>query len=146
MKYFLLSALTFIIVTNLNAQIIPDSTAIKQLLEKESASWRSGDVKAHSSCWFIQPYSRILVSTPEGKCYDVPPKSMLQSSESMGEGGHAEISNLRFSIHGTTAWVSHDERSFARDGTITLSHEIRILEKIKGQWKLVGQSIHLYRP
>jgi hypothetical protein len=146
MKYILLSASAFIMQISLSAQSTADTTGIKQLLQKEAATWRSGDVKTHAACWYVQPYSRILVSTPEGKCYDVPPKSMLQSSESMGQGGHAEMSHLLFSIHGNNAWVSHDETSFAKDGTITLSHEIRILEKIKGQWKLVGQSIHLYRP
>ena len=71
---------------------------------------------------------------------------MLIASDGMGKGGHAESSNYLFSIHGNNAWVSHDERSFAKDGAITYSHEIRILEKVKGEWKLVAQSIHLYRP
>ncbi|MGZ3846811.1 MAG: hypothetical protein ACXVBH_12185 [Flavisolibacter sp.] len=146
MKYLLVSALAFFSFFSLAARPIPDTIAIRQLLEKESATWRSGDAKAHASCWQIRPYSKILVSTPEGKCYDVPPKTMLGSSEGMGKGGHAESSNYLFSIHGNNAWVSHDEQSFAKDGAITYSHEIRILEKIKGEWKLVAQSIHLYRP
>jgi len=58
---------------------------------------------------------------------------------------HWQSSNYLFNIHGNNAWVSHDDRSFAKDGAITYSHEIRILEKVKGEWKLVAQSIHLYR-
>jgi len=27
----------------------------------------------------------------------------------------------------------------------TYSHEIRLLEKINGNWKLVGQTIHVYK-
>lgn len=144
MRGFLFLAFAFAVAIYASAQT-NDTAAIKQLLEKESATWRSGDVKAHAACWYIRPYSKILVSTPDGKCYDVPPQSMMQSSESMGKGGHAENSNYRFSLHGNNAWVSHDERSFAKDGAITYSHEIRILEKIKGEWKLVAQSIHLYK-
>ena len=64
----------------------------------------------------------------------------------MGKGGRAENSHYTFSIHNTDAWVSHDETSTAKDGSITYSHEIRILEKINGQWKLVAQSIHIYKP
>jgi hypothetical protein len=45
---------------------------------------------------------------------------------------------------GTTAWVSHDEESTAKDGHKSYSAEIRLLEKIDGQWKLVGQSIQLH--
>lgn len=129
------------------AQQPADSTAIKKLLEKEAATWRSGDIEAHATCWQLRPYSRILVSTTEGKCYDVPPENVLHpASGSFGKGGFAVISNCRFSIHGNNAWVNHDEVSTAADGKKTWSHEIRILEKISGEWKLVGQSIHLYNP
>ena len=147
MKQWILLGLASFGSLALKAQNANDTTAIKQLLEKESASWRSGDMQAHADCWHIQPYSRILVSTPDGKCYDVPPKSMIQPSPAaMGHGGSAVNSNYTFSIHGTDAWVSHDEASTAKDGTVSYSHEIRILEKISGQWKLVAQSIHLYKP
>ena len=50
------------------------------------------------------------------------------------------------SIQGDHAWVSHNEVSIAKDGTKTYSHEIRMLEKVGGAWKLVGQSIHQYLP
>ena len=146
MKYLLLFILPLLSFINVVAQPKADTVAIKQLLEREAATWRSGDVKAHAACWAIRPYSKILVSTAEGKCYDVPPQTMLTANSGMGKGGHAESSNYLFSIHGNDSWVSHDERSFAKDGSVTYSHEIRILEKVKGEWKLVAQSIHLYRP
>ncbi|AHJ95422.1 hypothetical protein [Hymenobacter swuensis] len=47
---------------------------------------------------------------------------------------------------GSTAWVSHEEESTAKNGQKTYSHEVRMLEKVGGQWKLVGQSIHQYKP
>lgn len=133
--------------TALNAQTTNDTTAIKQLLERESATWRSGDIQAHAACWQIQPYSKVLVSTSDGKCYDVPPEAIVHpSAAQVGKGGSAVNSNYTFSIHGNDAWVSHDEASTAKDGTVTYSHEIRILEKINNEWKLVAQSIHLYKP
>jgi hypothetical protein len=127
-------------------QRLHDTTAIKTLLEKESATWRSGDKKAHADCWQIRPYSRFLVSTPDGNCHDVPPLQLINPPAGMmGNGGSAVNSNYKFSIHKKTAWVSHDEISTARDGTKTYSYEIRLLEKIRGKWKLVGQSIHIYK-
>ncbi len=145
-KTVLLCACLFFFI-NSKAQQPGDSAAIKSLLEKESATWRSGDVKAHADCWHIQPYSRILVSTADGQCFDVPPANVVNpSGGKMGNGGFAMNSNYLFSIHADNAWVSHDEVSTAADGSKTYSHEIRLLEKIKGQWKLVGQSIHLYNP
>lgn len=123
-----------------------DEAAIKTLLEKEAATWRLGDVKAHASCWQVQPYSKILVSLPNGSSFDVPAALMLQSSPNMGQGGYAVMSNLKMKIEGKMAWVSHDEISTSKDSSKSYSHEIRMLEKIDGQWKLVGQSIHIYQP
>ncbi|WP_369764723.1 endo-arabinase [Flavobacterium sp. WC2429] len=119
---------------------------IKKLLEKESATYRSGDSKAHASCWHIQPYSRILVSTTDGNTYDIPPAEMVKISEdNTPRGGSSINTNYKISINGKTAWVSHNEESTAKDGTISYSYEIRLLEKIKKEWKLVGQSIHMYK-
>lgn len=123
-----------------------DEQAIQQVLEKESATWRAGDFKGHSECWHIQPYSRILVSTPSGATFDVPPELMKDPNAKMGDGGSSQNSNYKMSIHGDYAWVSHEEVSTAKDGQKTYSHEVRMLEKVAGEWKLVGQSIHAYNP
>ena len=129
------------------AQVAGDSIAIIKLLEKESATWRSGDVPAHADCWYIRPYSRILVSTSDGKALDVPPDLMIHPvAGSMGKGGTSVNSGYKVSISGNTAWVSHNEKSTAADGKETFSYEMRMLEKINGEWKLVGQSIHMYIP
>lgn len=123
-----------------------ESKSIIRLLEKESATYRSGDNKAHASCWQIQPYSRILVSSVDGKTTDVPPANMVKiSNGNLGPGGSSSNSNYKISIKKNSAWVSHDEISIAKDGKKTYSYEIRILEKIKKEWKLVGQSIHAYK-
>lgn len=124
-----------------------EEIAIIKLLEKESATWRSGDIEGHASCWTIKPYSRILVSTADGNVIDVPPVYMISPPEGMaGNGGTSINSNYVFSISDTTAWVSHDEVSYTIDGKETKSIEIRMLEKINGEWKLVGQSIHIQKP
>lgn len=124
-----------------------ESASIIKLLEKESTTWRSGDVKAHADCWQIQPYGRILVSTTDGNTFDVPPTLMVSPApNSMGKGGSSANTNYQMNINGNNAWVSHNEESTDKDGQKSYSYEIRILEKINGDWKLVGQSIHLYKP
>ncbi len=72
---------------------------------------------------------------------------MIHPLENMfGKGSSSVNTNYSFSIHGNDACVSHDETSTAKDGTVSYSHEIRILEKIDNKWKLVAQSIHVYKP
>ena len=45
-------------------------------------------------------------------------------------------------ISGNNAWVTHDEESTTIDGVTNYTYEMRIIEKINGNWKLVAQSIH----
>ncbi|MFT3680423.1 MAG: hypothetical protein QM791_09140 [Ferruginibacter sp.] len=129
-----------------HAQTVNDSVAIVRILEKESATWRSGDMSAHAACWSIKPYSRILISTGDGKTLDVPPALMVNPPAGlMGKGGTSANSNYKMNVSNNTAWVSHDEISTSADGNQTYSYEFRMLEKIEGEWKLVGQSIHIYK-
>lgn len=121
-----------------------DEEAIKNVLVRESATWRSGDVVGHAACWAIKPYSKIIISTAAGKVYDVPPMNIVNPAPgSMGNGGSSSNRDYTFGITGNSAWVTHKEESITKDGKISHSTEIRMLEKIDGQWKLVGQSIHM---
>jgi hypothetical protein len=128
--------------------VAPESEekSIRDLLEKESATWRNRDVKGHADCWQWQPYSRVLVTIPGGQVIDVPREAILEPApESMGDGGTSVNTNYKMNINGDQAWVSHDELSVSAKGDSTFSYEFRMLEKIGGQWKMVGQSIHLFR-
>jgi hypothetical protein len=146
MKSILILFFISIITTNGYCQNT-EELAIQQLLEKESSTWRTGDIQAHAECWAIKPYSRILVSTIEGNVIDVPPDLMINPPAGMvGKGGSSINTNYKMSISGNNAWVSHNEESTAKDGTKSFTYEFRMLEKINNQWKLVGQSIHAYRP
>lgn len=123
-------------------QALPDSIAIKRVLEKESATWRTGDVQGHAQCWAVRPYSRILIAAGDGTVMDIPPATMLKPpAYLMGKGGSAVNSNYKMNIAGNNAWVSHDEVSTASDGVKTYSSEFRILERINGEWKLVGETV-----
>lgn len=50
-----------------------DTATSKQVLKKESATRRTGDVPGHATCWHIQPYRRILASIADGKTLDISP-------------------------------------------------------------------------
>jgi hypothetical protein len=146
MKWKLALSLIISLTAFAYSQQMDEETAIKKLLEKESATWRAKDVQGHTDCWYIQPYSRILVSLTNGQTIDVPPTAIQnEKPETMGNGGFAVNSNYKMSINENNAWVSHDELSTDAEGKRTWSYEIRLLEKIKGQWKLVGQSLHIYK-
>jgi hypothetical protein len=143
-----LSLLTaFILFINLYsyAQSKSDTTAIKEVIERESATWRNGDMKGHADCWKIQPYSRILISTADGKFYDVPPQTMINPPTNMfGNGGSSSNSNYKIGITGNSGWASFNEESITKDGKKSYTVEIKIVEKIDGAWKIVAESVHGY--
>ncbi len=121
-----------------------DSAAIVQVLEKESSTWRSGDLTAHASCWKAQPYSNMIIMTADGKTFAVPVDKIIHPAPgTAGQGGTSENSNYHMSIHGTTALVTHNETSTAANGSVNHTYEVRMLEKIDEQWKLTGQIIQV---
>lgn len=146
-KNLLAFVLSFVLLSTTYGQFRKDSLAIVQLLEKDGSTWRMGDLKAHADCWAERPNGRILITTADGRSLDIAPSVMINPPPSMfGNGGFSVHSNYKMSISGNTAWVSHDEVSIEKDGSESLTKEVRLLEKIKGQWKLVGQSAHGYKP
>jgi len=142
MKSILLFAFLAGFATNGSCQT-DDSTAIIQVLEKESATWRSGDLTAHAACWQTTPYSTILIMTA-GKTFAVPVDKIIHPLPgTAGQGGTSKNSNYHMSIHGTTALVTHNETSTSAKGSVNHTYEVRMLEKISGQWKLTGQIIQV---
>ena len=128
-----------------HSQTNNDSIAIVKLLQKGATTFRSGDAKAYADCWHIQPYSIILISTADGKAFTIPAEALAKPSSSMGQGGFVTVTNYRMSIHNDNGWTSFDEVSTAKDGTKAYSHEVWMVEKINGEWKLVAASMHFYK-
>jgi hypothetical protein len=124
-----------------------ETFAIKAVIEKETTTWRIGDIKGHADCWHIQPYTRILVSTADGLTLDISPNIIINPTpDIMGDKSVSVNTNYKISINGNSAWSSHDQETTATDGTKSYSYEMRMLEKINGQWKIVGESVHHYKP
>jgi hypothetical protein len=124
-----------------------DEAAIKAVVEAETRAWLTADVTTFKDCWQVHPYSRILVTTEKGEHFDVPTDGMKTlAAADMGSGGSFSNSNYRISVKGDMAWLTYDEVKTDKDGTQSPSHELRILEKVDGKWKIVGMSVHHYKP
>ena len=64
----------------------------------------------------------------------------------MGDKSVSVNTNYKISINGNSAWSSHDQETISTDGVKSYSYEMRMLEEINGQWKIVGESVHHYKP
>jgi hypothetical protein len=145
MKTIVKTLFISLLATNLFAQTV-DEKAIKEVIERETTTWRAGDAKGHADCWEVRPYSRIFVSLLDGTHIDVKPETMKQSSEAMGGGGSSVNTNYKIAVSGNSAWANFDEETTNKDGSKGYSHEMRMLEKVNGKWKIVGESVHYYKP
>ena len=124
-----------------------ETSAIKAVIERETTTWRLGDIKGHAECWQIQPYTRILVSTANGLTLDIPPNIIINPTpDIMGDKSVSVNTNYKISVNGNSSWSSHDQETTSTDGKKSYSYEMRMLEKINGQWKIVGESVHHYKP
>ena len=143
-KVILIILLSTIVSASSYAQMQKDSLAIISLLQDEATSWRMGDIEKHASYWSAKPYSTVFVSAANGEVYNVPVENMISPTKNMvGNGGLAHFFDIKMNIGPKQAWVSHQEISVSKEGEETLSYEVRMLEKEKDDWKLVGQSMHV---
>ena len=128
-------------------QKIDETASIKSVIEKETAAWRAGDIKGHANCWHIQPYTRILISTEDGTALDISPNIIINPTpDIMGDKSVSVNTNYKIGVNGNNALSTHDQVTTKLDGTKLYSYEMRILEKISGEWKIVGESVHHYKP
>ena len=147
MKQFCLTFLTGSIILFSCNKKIDEASSIRAVIERETTTWRLGDIKGHAACWHIQPYTRILVSTADGLTLDIPPNIIINPTpDIMGDKSVSVNTNYKISVNGNSAWSSHDQETTSTDGMKSHSYEMRMLEKINGQWKIVGESVHHYKP
>lgn len=123
-----------------------DEAAIKKVIEAETAAWNAGNLQAQMACWQIQPNSRALITLADGAHWDFSAEMMKKPEPITATGATTMNTNYLISMKGDMAWSSHNQVSTAKDGSKTYSHEMRILEKIAGAWKIVGMSVHMYKP
>lgn len=122
-----------------------DETAIKKVCEAETRAWLIKDAATFNNCWQVRPYSRIMVTTEEGVTLSIGADQIGKAqADVMGGGGSFVNSNYLIHVEGNTAWVTYDEVKTDEKGAHP-SYEMRLLEKVSGEWKIVGMSVHHYK-
>lgn len=147
-KKIILSALLFLsaLLNAMHAQSA-DETAIKKVCEAETRTWLDGDKAGHAACWHVQPSSLVMVSLPDGT-FITASGSDISATEDQGMGGGGSFTNSNYVIRisGNTAWATFDQTGADTKGNRMTAKELRILEKVNGEWKIVVMDAHLYQP
>ena len=126
-----------------------DSTAITTLLEKETTAWHARDAEAMAACWANTEYALTAVyhgvmASNNGVAYFTNPKKDMPEKvktmvASMGkpDGSTFKNENYVMNISGATAFVHFYETTTSGDGSKRTDYQIRYLERINGEWKIV---------
>ena len=151
MKHFiivsLLSAISFTGFAHAN-----DEAAIKTVIEKETRSFDNADAEGMIVCWANTAYASSLVYYGGGIFYQTNPKLDLPTRyRTLMTGATPDgssFSNTGYVIHinQNSAFVYYDQNNTAKDGSKTYAHEVRNLEKIDGQWKIIYVGRVFYTP
>jgi hypothetical protein len=145
-KNFIVLFISFFSVLNLYAQSA-DEASIKKVCEAETRTWLDGDKAGHAACWNVQSYSTAMISLPDGTFITASGNELMATEDkAMGGGGSFTNTNYVIRISGNTAWATFDQSGADTKGNKKTSKELRILEKVNGEWKIVVMDAHLYAP
>jgi ketosteroid isomerase-like protein len=126
-----------------------EEAAIKSVIEKETTTWNARDTEGFVSCWANVPYAVQLVahgvaqsnsgvafSTNEKKNLPELVKGMFAG---MGkpDGSTFKSDNYVIRVNGNSAFVHYDQTNTATDNKTNTYHEVRYLEKVNSDWKIV---------
>ncbi|NKB51088.1 MAG: DUF4440 domain-containing protein [Rhizobiaceae bacterium] len=126
-----------------------DKQAIIKLIERETTAFLSRDFETWADCWVYDEGIRRLGALMGGvmdyvegwasghdvikEVFEKFPKPNPTAAQSMRR------TNFSIRISGEMAWASYDQYGLKSDDpavTVGLSHQIRILEKTNGQWRI----------
>ena len=131
----------------------PEQQAVLDLLRAEWAAFYAGDFDGVSRCWLPSSEVRRMASGPHvgtsiALGWDALSAQFREVLRRAPQDYVAEDwlrwDNLQIHVSGDMAWASFDQVALQHDGHILaggLTHEIKILHRVAGAWKLVSLSV-----
>lgn len=142
--------------TDIQASKADDEAAIKAVVEKETTAWNARDAATMVSCWANTDYALTAVyhgvmERNNGVYFGPNPNKNLPETvkaivATMGKPDGSTFKNENYVIRvtGKSAFAYFDQTTTTGDGSQRNAYQIRYLEKISGDWKIVymGSIIH----
>lgn len=134
--------------TKLDYQTNLDEAAIKQTCENETKYFHAGDSKNWVAQWsdsgkeeYMAQDIVALAQNPYMKGEKFRAVSKAVNASAKPDGKESKMTDFQSRINGNMAWATYLQEDL-KDGTsVAKAHQLRILEKQNGQWKIVALSI-----
>jgi hypothetical protein len=126
--------------------VLDEEVAIRTMLQKETEAFTKKSLAdVAQEFWLLDDKTLLLVTFPDGTHLSHKAADLLLLTDAPPEG-HAtfEKSEHKITIMNDLAYDTHDQTVILEDGSRQYSHEIRILRKINGVWKIHISSVHQF--
>jgi len=121
-----------------------DHEAIKRVLRNETEGFFKRDKAEWSNAWAHTPYIHFAANLYGGdfmliEGWDKLEKQFASQFKSAKLSNNVKVQNDNYTVHqnGNMAFVAYDQTLVDSHGKTT-SKELRVVEKINGQWKIIS--------
>ena len=125
-----------------------EEAAIKNLCVAETTAFCKMSISdVVKTYWIVDDKTIMNVSMPDGTHIQLSGADALNDTNVPPEN-HATFKNseYKFSIYGDIAVVTYTQEVTLAEGGRVNSHEMRVVEKVNGEWKLHISSVHQFVP
>ena len=126
-----------------------EETAILNVIQQETNDFTKLPFNEVAKKYWILDDKTFICATGQNGDVNFLTKDDMASNDQIApeDKSIVEKTNYRIIVNGNMATVYHHQKVTLVDYNITLySHEIRILEKVDGQWKIHCSSVQHYLP
>lgn len=125
----------------------PEEAAIKAVIEAETTAFcKVSMADVVQQYWILDDKTTMCASQIDGTMVLYHAEE-LKAQTDAPPPSHATFQNSNYQIYlnGNLAVVNHDQVvTMAEDQSKQYSHEIRVMEKVNGVWKIHMSSVHKY--
>jgi hypothetical protein len=121
---------------------------IKKIIESETYSFLKESMSnTVSKYWILDDHTMRCISFLDGSTYQHRAEDLVQS-DVVPPVGHATFKkyNIKTNIVGSIAYVTNDQEVILGDSTKQYTHELWVVEKVKGEWKIHLYTAHHFLP
>jgi uncharacterized lipoprotein YmbA len=125
-----------------------DEVAIIKTCEDETKYFHAGDAKNWVAQWsdskdaeYMAQDLVAMIKAPAMKGETLRNISKIQQAALKPDGIVSKTTDYQVRVKGDLAWITYLQEDFKDNVFVKKAHELRILEKTNGQWKIVGLSI-----
>ena len=134
--------------TKLDYQTNLDEAAIKQTCENETKYFHAGDSKNWTAQWsengteeYMAQDIVAIAKAPYMKGEKLRTVSKAVNATVKPDGKESKMTDFQARINGNMAWATYLQEDLKDGASVAKAHQLRILEKQNGQWKIVALSI-----